>query len=180
MRQISVAIALLALLLSGCATSLLTPDVPLDLRPGQGTVEEQLLLRGEGFQRFRCTKDDQGYYWKFLESEATLVERDLAGLMTGTQVGQLRAGQAQTFEHQDGSKVLSVKIERHTKGMTKADIPWLRMKAKSASVGSRAFDSVQYILRVQTQGGMPYIPCDAANLDMIHDSPFKATYIFWK
>ena len=169
-------------LLGGCAAtnSFLYPEVSLQLRPGQGDPSQQLYLRGYGIQQFRCVRDDQGFYWKYLKTEATLKQISIESLISSDSIANLKAESVQVFTHQDGSVVKSTKIDKHIKGRTENDIPLMRMSAHSNCMGTRSFDSVKYILRIDTKGGMPFISCDAANLEMLHDAPFEATYVFWK
>ena len=141
----------LASLLSACAFT----EVPTSLRPGQGNQYDQLELRGEGYQQFKCVKDNQGYYWQYLKTEALLYPQssfvitinnpeDAVARMSAT------TASSQTFTHKDGSKVRSTRVLKHIAAPTNGNIQWMRMAAQSGKKGTNAFDSIRYILRVNT------------------------------
>ena len=178
LQKISISAVLLAVL-SACSTT-----VPLSLRPGQGDPSTQLYLRGKGIQQFRCEKDNQGYFWKYLKTEADLYEKGGALDLISEQepVGKLSAtnSSVQTFTHRDGSSVKGVKVLKNINDPNNISITWMRMKAESAGSGNKTFDSIRYILRVDTIGGMPFIACEKSTLGELHDSRFSATYVFWK
>lgn len=166
--------------LTGCVTP-----------PGEWNISKEswtneLSLLASGHQQFKCSSDSQGYYWKFIKTEANLYStlRVVASIFIEDipPVGKLVAysGTKQTFTHTDESSVRTTGIIRNTPSFGERNLPNLMLKARSAARGERAFDSVHTILRTNTIGGMPTKPCGASNLGTVHRSEFNATYTFLK
>lgn len=177
LQQISIS-AFLLIVLSSCATT--TPP----LRPGSSNPTHQLQLVAQGYIQFICAEDSQGYYWRYLKTEANLFETGTKlGVNSGKDsIGKLSAtaSSGQTFIHKDGSSVKEVGILKNIKSSDKSSISWMEMKAESLSNGNRAFDSIRTISRSNTIGGMPVIACEKTTLDKLHNSSFSAIYTFWK
>ena len=174
--------------LSGCVS--LKETVPMELYPESShyvNPDKQDSYFGSGYQQFVCTQDTEGYYWKFVKSQATLYPSTLIDHLFGlsqapdNSIGSLFASTTQEFKRQDGSQVVGTEIVKHVPSADpKKDIPQLRLRARSSAKGNKAFDSVKAILRVDTHGGMPTRECSEASLGSYLNSRFSATYVMWK
>lgn len=172
--------------LVGCAVQLPSPKLPDEWQMGPGFLENQLSLSAKGYQQFKCTLDEQGYYWQYIKTEAGLYDNlhAIAAMVVKVPpVARLVAnsGTNQTFTHADGSSVRTTQVIRNTPAPNKnKDLSSLMMKAKPASNGEKAFDAVTLVSRTNARGGMPSTTCGASNLGKSHRFEFTATYTFWK
>lgn len=170
----------LAFLLTSCGTiqhtgvkqpsSKFKPDVS-KLTPPEG--QPFLTLEAKGNQIFRCTRDTQGAYWKIERPQASLFNK------SGEKVAE-HEGPMQAFQHQDGSRILSTKIERWVNPANpKKDLKYALLSAVS-DPGTGTFNNVKYVQRIDCVGGMPLDGCKPDEAGKIKKVPFTATYIFWK
>ncbi len=172
--------------LVGCAAQLPSPKLPDEWQMGPSFLENQLSLGAKGYQQFKCTLDEQGYYWQYVKTEADLYDslHAIAAMVVKVPpVARLVAnsGTNQTFTHADGSSVRTTQIIRNTPAANKKqDLSSLMMKAKPASNRDKAFDAVTLVSRTNARGGMPSITCGASNLGKLNRFEFTATYTFWK
>lgn len=172
--------------LVGCAAQLPSPRLPYEWQMGPGFLENQLSLGAKGYQQFKCTLDEQGYYWQYVKTEADLYDSLHAIASMVVKVPPLarlvaNSGTNQTFTHADGSSVRTTQVIRNTPAPNKIkDLSSLMMKARPTSNGEKAFDAVTLVSRTNAHGGMPSITCGARNLGKSHRFEFTATYTFWK
>jgi Protein of unknown function (DUF3455) len=164
--------ALLAI--TGCAMCRVKPpEVPATLRP---PIDQTLFLeaRATGVQIYECTSKPEAasaFTWIFQAPEATLTDR------WGRSIGRHYAGP--TWELRDGSRV-SGEIVARDPGPDPAAIPWLLLKAKSAS-GAGPLSRTQSVQRVRTGGGIaPTAPCTEALAHTVVRVPYSATYYFYQ
>lgn len=175
-RAISSASVCIAALLAvtGCAGHRVRPpEVPAALRVPIGQMPF-LQARATGVQIYQCaSKPDApgAFSWTFQAPEATLINR------RGHPIGRHYAGP--TWELRDGSRVAG-EVVAHDPGPDPAAIPWLLLRAKSASGTGRLSDT-QSIQRVRTVGGVaPTAPCSAALDRTVVRVPYTATYVFYR
>lgn len=172
--------------LAGCAVQLPSPKLPDEWQMGPGFLENQLSLGAKGYQQFKCTLDEQGYYWQYIKTEADLYDslHAIASMVVKVPpVARLvaKSGTNQMFTHADGSSVRTTQVIRNTPAPNKnKDLSSLMMKARPASKGEKAFDAVTLVSRTNAHGGMPSMTCGAQNLGKSHRFEFTATYTFWK
>lgn len=172
--------------LAGCAVQLPSPKLPDEWQMGPGFLENQLSLGAKGYQQFKCTLDEQGYYWQYIKTEADLYDslHAIASMVVKVPpVARLvaKSGTNQMFTHADGSSVRTTQVIRNTPAPNNnRDLASLMMKAKPASNGEKAFDAVTLVSRTNAHGGMPSMTCGAQNLGKSHRFEFTATYTFWK
>lgn len=163
--------AVLAGLLSACATAPVPPRAPAALNPpaGQSLVVEAL---AQGVQIYQCDQKPNGSYeWIFKAPEATLATRDKHVL------GKHYAGP--TWEAVDGSTVVG-QVAAKDPGPDASAIPWLLLTAKS-NTGSGMFSRIKSVQRLYTTGGLaPTDACNAANLKTFARTPYTATYYFYQ
>ena len=151
------------------ATTDTTPDA---LKPPRNAT---LLLaaHGEGVQIYTCqsAKDDASRFsWTLAAPEASIADQD------GKPVGKHYAGP--TWEAGDGSKVVGEVIARDD-GPDASAIPWLLLRAKSAS-GHGRLGAVTFIQRLHTVGGQsPTAGCSAATVDHVVRVDYSADYNFY-
>ena len=76
-----------ALTLTGCSAldALMGPGA---IDPKDTSAEKALVLYGTGVQKFQCTADTQGLWWRFITPEVTL--RDEKGRKVAAQVFRTR------------------------------------------------------------------------------------------
>jgi hypothetical protein len=145
------------------------PDLPsplcdnLQAPPG---AKVALHTYAVGVQRYRWN----GAAWVFVEPVATLfADENYHG-----QVGIHYAGP--TWESNSGGRVVAARLEGCS--ADPAAIPWLLLQAVSND-GPGAFDSVTYIQRVNTVGGLaPTAP--GASIGAMAEIPYTAEYYFYR
>lgn len=145
--------------------------VPDKLAPPKGQVVI-LKLKAAGVQIYECkAKPEQPgqFEWVLKAPEADLFDE------AGKQVGKHYAGP--TWEASDGSK-LTAKLEEKAPAPKEGDIPWLLLKA-TTNEGSGAFSKVEYVQRVDTEGGAAPAKADKAQEGKTVRVDYKATYIFF-
>ena len=119
-----------------------------------------------GVQVFRWN----GATWGFVEPVATL----FADAHYHGEVGIHYVGP--TWESNSGSKVVATRVAGCTPDPTA--IPWLRLQAVSTE-GPGIFDSVTYIQRVNTTGGLaPTVP--GSSIGATAEVPYTAEYYFYR
>ncbi len=90
------------------------------------------------------------------------------------------SGPMSSFEHVDGSKIISAKVIEYAEPKDSSkDILLVLMKAYS-DPGDGAFNNVTYIQRLNPKGGMPSKGCTESENGKLLEVPFSADYIFWK
>jgi len=121
---------------------------------------------GRGVQIYDCVDGA----WKFREPTAAIYDQ-----RTDKVVAIHYAGP--TWQStRDGSKVVAAVKARRDAPNPQRDIPWLLLQSTS-NTGPGLFAEVQYIQRLDTEGGVaPAAPCTAGQAVGV---PYKATYQFW-
>ncbi len=158
------------IVVAGCATA--PPQVPAQLRvPGSlGVIAD---LRAKGVQIYECQpakNDPSNFEWSFKQPEAVLSTKG------GRTVGKHYAGP--TWESDDGSKVVGEVVGR-SDSPTPGSIPWLLLRAK-ATFGHGTFTAVQYVQRLNTQGGSaPVTACRADQVGQQLRAAYTADYVFY-
>jgi hypothetical protein len=126
----------------------------------------------KGNQIYECQGGDGGpYAWKLLGPEADLADE------SAKPIGKHYAGP--TWESTDGSKVVA-EVSARADAPGGQAIPWLLLKAKSASGPGTTFAKVTSVQRVDTFGGMaPSSGCEAQHAGAQEKVPYRATYYFY-
>lgn len=130
-----------------------------------------LTLSGKGTQVYRCALAQGQPSWMLTAPAAVL----LSG--RGQVAGSHYAGP--TWEALDGSTVVGAAIA--SEAIDPTAVPWLLIEAVEHSSNGGSMAKVTYIQRLDTTGGLPPAQgCDRAHLDAIHESPYSATYRFYR
>jgi hypothetical protein len=179
-----IGLAVSAALLSACAS--VGPGPVATAVPGKAVVtapslgffssikvpsdrEPVLQLSARGVQIFRCEKRDTALNWVFRQPEAELF--DASGKVVA------RHGASLSFEHVDGSRLLST-ITGYDEAPKETDLRWLLLSTRS--FGKGAFEGVTHAQRVNTQGGMPPTKCSASQLGQLLRVDFTSEFIFYR
>jgi hypothetical protein len=131
--------------------------------------EPVLQLSAQGVQIFRCEKRDAGFAWVFRQPEAELF--DESGKLVA------RQGASFSFEHVDGSRLLST-VAAYDDAPKATDLRWLLLTTRS--FGKGGFEGVTHVQRVNTQGGMPPARCAANQLGQLLRVDFRSDFIFYR
>ena len=153
----------LAAFLSGCSSTGPAPEI---IAPSSNEV---LSLEASGEQIFQCSRDSQGWYWKFLTPNAYLFDPQ-------SNQAVIKHGYRFGFAHNDGSKLSAriIKVHRNGKDLPQA----LFLTQSSAHPG--ALHKIRYVQRTNCQGGLPKTQCTAKQKGEILRVPFSATYTFFR
>jgi hypothetical protein len=152
------------------------PAAPVAIPEKLSVPADQVLAleaQATGVQIYECNSsgtDLAKFEWIFKAPEAVLFDN------AGGRIGKHYGGP--TWESDDGSKVVGETVARDD-GPDANAIPWLLLKAKSAS-GSGILAQTQSVQRVRTVGGKA--PPDACALEQVGKQarvPYKATYYFY-
>ena len=128
-----------------------------------------LQLASRGVQIFRCEKRDGALVWAFRQPQADLL--DAAGKPVG------KHGANFSFEHDDGSRLVST-IAAYDEAPKPTDLRWLLLTTRS--FGKGALESVAYVQRVNTSGGMPPARCEASQLNQLLRVDFTSDFVFYR
>lgn len=176
-------------LLAACATPRSTFPPPVPTSPGApspapvaspslgffskikapSTHEPALQLASRGVQIFRCEKRDGNMVWVFRQPQAELFDG------SGKAVG--RHGASFSFEHDDGSRLVST-IVAHDEADKPTDLRWLLLTTRS--FGSGVFENVSHAQRINTAGGMPPARCDASQINQLLRVDFTSDFVFYR
>ncbi|HEX7815443.1 DUF3455 domain-containing protein [Dyella sp.] len=130
-----------------------------------------LALAGEGVQIYTCQVQSGTASWVLKAPDATL--RDSHGKTVGHHFG------GPSWKLDDGSTVVGEALSVSPAPQAGA-IPWIVLHVKSHD-GQGGLESVDYVVRTQTQGGVaPQTGCDAAHAGVELRVPYKATYLFFR
>jgi hypothetical protein len=133
------------------------------------THQPTLQLSSRGVQIFRCEKRDSGFLWIFRQPQAELLDG------SGKAVG--RHGANFSFEHDDGSRLVST-IVAYDEADKPTDLRWLLMTTRS--FGKGVLENVSHVQRINTAGGMPPPRCDASQLNQLLRVDFTSDFVFYR
>lgn len=168
MRKILASLA--TLLLTGCAG--FNPFGPGPVDPQDTTAKPGLVLTGSGVQKFQCSVDRNGYWWRFIAPEVVLTNQ--TGRKIATQ------GADFNFTASDKSKLAS-KIVSSAPGKTDADLKDVLFKVTPAGkVKTGTLTPYRWVKRDEAQGGIPTAVCNRNSLGNLLVVHFTARYTFYK
>jgi hypothetical protein len=156
-------------IVAGCAS---TPPAPGPLRvPASQALIKQ--LHATGVQIYECQpvkNDSSQFEWSFKGPEARLFTKG------GRLAGKHYAGP--TWEANDGSRVIGELVSSSASPKPNS-IAWLLLRAK-ATAGNGLFTHVQFIQRLNTQGGgLPGSGCRADQVGQQLRASYAADYVFY-
>lgn len=159
-----------ALTLTGCSAldALMGPGA---IDPKDTSAEKALVLYGTGVQKFQCTADTQGLWWRFITPEVTL--RDEKGRKVAAQ------GADFTFSAPDKSR-LAAKVESWTEGKTKHDLKGLLFAVRPAGNLKGILSHYRWVKRDEAKGGIPVSACTCNSLGAVLAVRFSARYTFYR
>ena len=156
-----------ATILLVCLPSVVAAAPPLVARADTAAIE----LRGHGVQVYVCERASGAVAWRLKGPEAALLNS------AGLEVGRHFAGPS--WQAADGSTVVGEALVS-SQSPTEGSVPWIVMRAKSHA-GSGEFRSVEYIVRLQTEGGVaPTADCDQAHVGTERRVPYNAVYVLFR
>ena len=127
-------------------------------------------LRGNGAQIYVCEQVSGAFVWRLKGPEALLLDA------AGSEAGHHFVGPS--WQAKDGSMVTGEALVS-SRSPTEGSVPWLVMRAKSHA-GSGIFASVDYIVRMHTEGGVaPGAGCDQAHMGAESRVRYDALYVFF-
>ncbi len=133
------------------------------------TSSAALRFTAEGVQIYVCAAAEGIFSWRLKGPDATLFDA------AGRAVGSHFAGP--TWQGADGSAVVGEVVANSPAPRDDA-IPWLLLRAVSHR-GDGIFSKVNYILRVETSGGLaPQSGCAEASAGSERRVPYRAAYLF--
>jgi hypothetical protein len=167
MKFALVLLALAAILPAAQAQSGAIDRLQSELQSVEVPAGERLVLKaeGSGVQVYRC----DGRQWNFVAPEAKLFAK---GLQVATH------GAGPVWRHSDGSAVFGEVLAK-APSPNADSIPLLLLKAAKTE-GSGIFASVNYIQRMETNGGnAPAVGCDADHAGSEIRVNYGAMYLFY-
>jgi hypothetical protein len=132
----------------------------------------------KGIQVYVCAqdpKDSAKYIWTFKEPRANLYADTSYHQLVGQHY--FDAGKNPTWEADDGSKVIGVKIKQADSPDSGA-IPWLLLKA-TLSTGNGRLTRANFIQRIRTKGGKAPATAERQNKGQSIEVAYTAEYIFY-
>jgi hypothetical protein len=169
-------IAILSLLLAG-GTSLgekapVPPVIPEAIAVPEGYVVVAT-FEAKGKQIYKASLKGDQLGWGRSVPKATLYDSK------GKKAGTHYAGP--TWEAEDGSKLVlddKTKVKGAPSRDPKVDVPLLRLEVKAkGKVG--VLNSVGYVLRLNTRGGLPPRGLTPEDIKSEIEVPYTATYVFY-
>lgn len=159
----------MAMLILAPSSGVMAGAVPQAVQP---PVDSELTLQTQarGEQIYRCTLSAGQYQWQLQAPDAILFDAQ------GRQIGRHFAGPA--WEYRDGSRITGKVLHKIDMAPAQA-IPWLLLEVVGHD-GAGMFSAVQYINRVDTQGGLPpAASCDSNHMGQEKRVPYRASYYFY-
>jgi len=127
-------------------------------------------LQARGAQIYVCEQSSDVYAWRLKGPEAILLNA------SGSEAGRHFSGPS--WQAKDGSIVVGEPIIA-SGSPTEGSVPWVILRAKSHA-HSGIFSSVDYVVRVHTQGGLaPADGCDRSHRSDERSVGYTATYVFF-
>ena len=158
---------LYATMLVACLPGAVAAAPPFVARADSAATE----LRARGVQIYVCEQTSGAAAWRLRGPEATLLDS------AGAEVGRHFAGPS--WQATDGSTVVGEAMVSSQSPIA-GSIPWLVLRAKSHA-GDGEFGSVEYIARLQTEGGIaPTADCDQAHVGAERRVPYSAVYVLFR
>lgn len=155
---------------SGTSAAVAAPSLGLFSKIKAPSDHEPVLkFSARGVQIFRCEKRDAELNWVFRQPDAELF--DAGGKVVA------RHGASFSFEHVDGSRLLST-VAAYDEAPKATDLRWLLLTTRS--FGKGAFDGVTHVQRVNTQGGMPPARCGTNQLGQLLRVDFNSDFVFYR
>lgn len=145
-------------------------SIPAQIRvpPGNTPV---LSTHATGDQIYQCALNNGNYSWVLQAPDAKLLDAN------GQVVGNHYSGPI--WEYKEGSRIQG-QILNKLDVDPESSISWLLVKV-IAHKGKGLFSDVNYINRINTQGGLPPLsPCDANHLGSEKRVAYSADYVFYK
>jgi hypothetical protein len=156
-----------ATILVACLTSIASADPPSAAHADNTAID----LRARGVQIYVCDQTSGTAAWRLKGPEAALF--DTAGAAAG------RHFAGPSWQATDGSTVVGETLVA-SRSPNAGSVPWLVLRAKSHA-GSGAFTSVEYIVRLETEGGgAPTADCDQAHVGAERRVPYNAVYVLFR
>ena len=169
LRPLRGAALCVAALLAGCSVFHATPG-PVD--PKDSSAQADLVLTGAGVQKFQCSSDKDGYWWRFIAPEVVLTDK------TGRKVAY--QGADFNFTAPDKSKLAS-KIVSSSAGKTKNDLKDVLFAVTPAGkVKKGTLTPYRWVKRDEATGGIPASTCNRTSLGSLLVVRFTARYTFYK
>ena len=155
-------------LLSGCA-DLMTFFNDASSAPKEARFVME--LEGQGYQQFQCSRDRDGYYWRFVTPSVRLL--DSQGRLVATQ------GADFAFTGSDGS-LLRAKIVASEATSTHSRLKNVLFKVTAHGKKRGQLSSFLWVRRTSAKGGIPQTVCSSSHLSEVVKVPFSATYAFYR
>ena len=156
-----------AMTLVACLAGIAAAAPPSSAHADSTAIE----LRARGVQIYACEQNAGAASWRLKAPEAVLLNS------AGAEVGRHFAGPS--WQARDGSTVVGETLVSSESPIT-GSIPWVVLRAKS-HVGIGEFASVEYVARLQTEGGAaPVGDCDQAHAGAEKRVPYNAVYVLFR
>jgi hypothetical protein len=133
-----------------------------------GCVPTVIRWHGKGVQIYSCGVSHDGYAWKLIRPDATLI--DSRGIARG------HHGAGPSWTAADGSRIVGIPVTQIPAPQPDA-IPWLVLRVETQE-GQGVLRGMTYVLRTETVGGMPPTGCDAVHAGTEIQVPYQAIYTF--
>jgi len=144
-------------------------DVPEVIKAPVAQIAK-LTAHAIGDQIYQCVLQNNVYVWQIQAPDAKLL--DMKGLVVGNHYS------GPIWEYKGGSRVVGRVVSKIDVDLG-SSIPWLLVEV-IAHYGAGMFSDINFINRVNTQGGlMPTSPCNANHLGSEKRINYTADYIFY-
>ncbi len=157
----------LSIMLQGSAYAEVLIPEQIEVPSGYHSV---LTVHAKGDQIYQCSLNQGAYIWEVQAPDAKLFDAQ------AKIVGKHRAGPI--WEYKDGSQVVGRVLKKLDKSPASA-ISWLLLEAVTHQ-GNGLFSEVDFINRINTEGGLPTLAaCNANHLGGEKRIAYTADYIFY-
>lgn len=123
----------------------------------------------QGKIHLQCQQDNQGFYWRFIESKGVLLNNKNKKIGTFTQ---------EQIILQNGDS-LSIHAQETMKKGTGNNLPDL-LYITSSSRKNKTLTQITHMVRKNSIGGLPVTRCSPAQKFQVLSIPFSARYIFYR
>ena len=146
---------------AGCTT---TTGPKMDRQDYLSGTQVVLTLNAKGSTFFRCAYDSEGFYWKYLRSDARLTNSNhkYAGVVTASGI-KLNSGREWKL----------TPLVSSPRGYS--DLPDTLFELHSDEASAPEFAE-----RISAKGGMPLAKCSPSQRDAVLKVPFTARFVFYR
>lgn len=161
MSKCKLTVLIIAAAIAGCTT---TTNQKMERKDYLSGTKVVMTLNAKGNTFFQCAYDSEGFYWKYLRSEAGLTNSN----------------------HKSSGTLTASGIKLNNKNEWRIT-PLLSSSRRRSDLPDTLFEvqrldeaSPRFVERISSRGGMPLAKCSPSQRGTLLKVPFTARFVFYK